>query len=111
MLNESEENLRERIFEPDYVKKVLITLVNSEGSGEPEHLHSLARAFAVRTHKVWSDQKSDIKPHWMAAHGHLKNEFSEDEKYHNLMRWLICSVWNENSVGLTVWHDSASRVM
>ena len=24
----------------------------------------------------------------MAAHGHLKNEFTEDEKYHNLMRWL-----------------------
>ena len=25
----------------------------------------------------------------MAAHAHLKNEFTEDEKYHNLMRWLI----------------------
>ena len=32
--------------------------------------------------------KSDIKPHWMAAHARLKNEFTEDEKYHNLMRWL-----------------------
>ena len=27
--------------------------------------------------------------HWMAVHAHLKNEFTEDEKYHNLMRWLI----------------------
>ena len=25
----------------------------------------------------------------MAAHAHLKNEFTEDEKYHNLMTWLI----------------------
>ena len=24
----------------------------------------------------------------MAAHAHLKNEFKEDEKCHNLMRWL-----------------------
>ena len=36
-----------------------------------------------------SDQKSDIKPHWMAAHACLKNAFMEDEKYHNLMTWLI----------------------
>ena len=28
-----------------------------------------------------SDQKSDILPHWMAAHVRLKNEFTEDEKY------------------------------
>ena len=28
----------------------------------------------------------------MAAHAFLKNEFTEDEKCHNLMRWLIiCS--------------------
>ena len=25
----------------------------------------------------------------MAAHARLKNKFTEDEKYHNLMRWLI----------------------
>ena len=24
-------------------------------------------------------QKSDIQPHWIAAHAHLKNEFTEDE--------------------------------
>ena len=35
-----------------------------------------------------SDQKSDIKPHWVAGHVRLKKEFTEDEKYHNLMRWL-----------------------
>ena len=35
-----------------------------------------------------SDQKSDMKPRWMAAHARLKNEFTEDEMYHNLMRWL-----------------------
>ena len=26
----------------------------------------------------------------MAAHARLKNEFTEDEKSHNLMIWLIC---------------------
>ena len=36
-----------------------------------------------------SDRKSDLKPHWMAAHACLKNEFTEDEKCQNLMRWLI----------------------
>ena len=24
---------------------------------------------------------------WVAAHASLKNEFTEDEKYHNLMTW------------------------
>ena len=29
----------------------------------------------------------------MAAHAHLKNEFTEDEKYHNLMTWLsLCYI-------------------
>ena len=35
-----------------------------------------------------SDQKSDIWPHWMAAHACLKNVFTQDEKYHNHMKWL-----------------------
>ena len=35
-----------------------------------------------------SDQKSDIKPQWMAVHTRLKNECTEDETCHNLMRWL-----------------------
>ena len=34
--------------------------------------------------------KSDILPHWMAAHARLRNAFTEDEKYHNLMAWLKC---------------------
>ena len=29
-----------------------------------------------------------LAPHWMAAHVRLKNQFTEDEKYHNLMRGL-----------------------
>ena len=36
-----------------------------------------------------SEEKSDIKPHWMAVHAHLKNEITVDEKCHNLMTWLI----------------------
>ena len=27
----------------------------------------------------------------MAVHARLKNEFTEDKKYHNLMTWLISS--------------------
>ena len=49
----------------------------------------------VRTHEdEWSDQKS----HWMVARAPLKNEFTEDEKYHNLMTWLnqvLCYVPQE----------------
>ena len=41
-----------------------------------------------------SGQKLDTYPHWMAAHARLKNEFTEDEKYHNLMTWLICCSTN-----------------
>ena len=26
----------------------------------------------------------------MAAHGRMRNKFTEDEKYHNLISWLIC---------------------
>ena len=33
----------------------------------------------------WFGQNLDIFPHWMAVHVRLKNEFAEDEKYHNLM--------------------------
>ena len=28
-------------------------------------------------------------PHWMAALARFNNEFMEDEKYHNLVTWLI----------------------
>ena len=37
------------------------------------------------------DKTSDIWPHRMAAHVRLKNEFTEDEKYHNLITWLNLS--------------------
>ena len=39
--------------EPAHAIMVLITQVTSEGSGESAHSRSLARAFAIRTHKVW----------------------------------------------------------
>ena len=35
-----------------------------------------------------SERNSDIQPQWMTAYARLKNAFTEDEKYHNLMRWL-----------------------
>ena len=78
--------------EPVHEIMVLITQATSKGSSEPGHPRSLARAFAVRTHEVWEYSKGPTKnqtsSHWMAAHARLKNEFTEDEKYHNLMRWL-----------------------
>ena len=40
-------------FEPAHEIMVFIIYATSEGSGEPAHLGSLARAFAVRTHEVW----------------------------------------------------------
>ena len=64
-------------------------------SGEPAHARILTRAFAVRIHDVWKKMKGLTKnqtssPHWMAAHKGLKNEFTEAEKCHNLMRWIKC---------------------
>ena len=40
-------------LDPAHEIMVLITKATSEGSGEPAHPRSLARAFAVRTHEVW----------------------------------------------------------
>ena len=40
---------------------VLITWAISEGSGEPAHPRSLARAFAVRTHEVSKQTKGPTK--------------------------------------------------
>ena len=42
-----------KLIEPAHEIMVLITQATSEGSGEPAHLRSLSRAFAVRTHEVW----------------------------------------------------------
>ena len=41
------------LYEPAHEIMVLIAQTNSEGSGETAHPHSLVRAFAIRTHKVW----------------------------------------------------------
>ena len=38
--------------------------------------------------KYGSRRRADMEPHWMTAHARLKNEFTEDGKYHNLMAWL-----------------------
>ena len=35
-----------------------------------------------------------VLPHGMAAHAYLKNEFTEDEKYHNLMRRLSFDIYH-----------------
>ena len=39
-----------------------------------------------------ADQNSGIYPHQKVAHARLKNEFTEHEKYHNLMSWLKWSM-------------------
>ena len=52
-------------------------------------------------------KKSDILSHWMVVHAQLKNEFTEDEKFHNLKTWLkyrspiyydvkFCTILNQN---------------
>ena len=46
-------NVFKKLFEPAHEIMVLITWAISEGSGEPAHPRSLARAFTVRTHVVW----------------------------------------------------------
>ena len=40
------------VIEPAHVKRVHITQANSEGSGEPAHPCSLARAFTIGSHKT-----------------------------------------------------------
>ena len=54
----------------------------------PASAQSLKSLHCSHTWSNGSDQKSDIYPHWRAAHARLKNEFTEDEKYHNRTRWL-----------------------
>ena len=49
------------LIEPAHEIIVLITQATSEGSGEPVHLRSLARAFAVHTHEVWKWTKDPTK--------------------------------------------------
>ena len=57
----------------------------------------------------------------MAVHACLKNEFTEDEKYHNLMSWLkffkLCSVYGHQHLeqvifqGITVGaHNSTAQL-
>ena len=51
----------------------------------------------------------------MAAHARLKNEFTEDKKYHNLMTWLIWErrVWRTSlrrtKSTIISWHDSYEK--
>ena len=43
-----------------------------------------------------SDQKSDILPHWMAAHVRLKKEFTEDEKSsHDMAHIFFIENWRK----------------
>ena len=53
----------------------------------------------------------------MAAHARLKNEFTEDEKYHNLMSWLVYAYWDTDARNKELWwsytipaaHESKAR--
>ena len=47
----------------------------------------------------------------MAVHVHLKDEFTEDEKYHNLMRWFNLTSRGDARVEVdsymdTIWTES-----
>ena len=67
----------------------LISWATSEGSGEPEPSLFAHMKYGSRR-RYFGDlyYKPDIWTHWMAAHARLKNEFTEDEKCHNLKSWL-----------------------
>ena len=60
----------------------------SKGSDEPRQSLRCSHTWSMEVDEG-SNQRSDIQPHWMAAHLHLKNEFMEDKKYHNYMSWLF----------------------
>ena len=49
-----------------------------------------------------SDLTSDIRT---AAHARLKNEFTEDEMYHNLMSWLKYTLFIDFCVTSFIWSD------
>ena len=76
-------DLKRTIKEPAHEIMVLITFATSEGSGEPAHPRGLAKAFAVR---VGPKIRHLAIPDDCACA--FKERFTEDEKYHNLMRWL-----------------------
>ena len=42
-----------KCYGPRQANSILITYVNSEGSGEPVHPRSLARTSAIRSYKQW----------------------------------------------------------
>ena len=76
--------------EPAHEIMVHNTQATSEGSSDPAQSRQSLRYSYTWSMEVdeGSDQNSDIKPHWIAVHMRLKNEFTEDEKYHNLMSWF-----------------------
>ena len=49
----------QKTFEPAH--EIMVLKATSEGSVEPAHPRSLARAFAVRTHEVWKYTKDPTK--------------------------------------------------
>ena len=52
-------------------------------------IHAALPEPSMFAHIKYGNRRSDWqKIRHLAPHAHLKNEFTEDEKYHNLMRWL-----------------------
>ena len=80
-------------FKPAHVIMVLITKATSEGSGEPAHLRSLSRAFAVRTHEEWKSTK-----------GPTKNLTSSPTGWLRMRVWRM-SLWRKKSAIIS-WHGS-----
>ena len=74
---------------------VLKTLLSSEGSEEPAHLHSLVRTFALEVEED-SGQILDFKLNFMHKNRPLKEGFAHTFtlyvilKYQNLVFWSIC---------------------
>ena len=67
-------------------------IVDQRRSDEPAHPRSLTSLRCSHTSSKERvegfDKNQTCSSHWMAAHARLKNEFTEDEKYHNPMAWF-----------------------
>ena len=52
----------------------------------------------------------DYDTYHIGDHARLKNEFTEDKKYHNLMRWLKCFMQSEEFILHRAWQSQVANL-
>ena len=86
------------VYEPAHLKMVLIKYANSEDSGEPVHLRTLTRAFAVRELEEASATKAGdlFWLRWIYTHVRLKEHRPFDAKvpYGSCGSLYRCGIYN-----------------